>query len=331
VDRKRRIILTVLIAMVVIAILLYLSTWLILNFSYIQENIDNPMMQRAIINIIKRKIPQVIALVVVSILTASSSLVFQTITNNRILTPGILGFDAIYMVVHTFLLALLGTSIFVTNPYLNFLLVTILMVSISVLMYVAILRKNKNNIIFLLLFGMILSTFARSITNFVQVLMHPDDFTALLGRTSVSIVNINTSLVYVSLPLMVLVIILFARKHHTYDVMALGENYSTNLGVTYNRESMLGLIYISVAVAISTALVGPLSFLGLIAANIARELFKSSSHIKNMIYASLFAILFLVFGQVIIEIINYKTTVTTIVEVIGGLYLIYLIVKENRR
>ena len=101
------------------------------------------------------------------------------------------------------------------------------------------------------------------------------------------------------------------------------------LGVNYNKKSNLSILYITISMAVATALVGPLSFLGLIVVNSAKELFKTNKHKTLMITSSLIAITIILGGQVILELLSIKTPVTVVVNLIGGLYLIYILVKEN--
>ncbi|HHT55642.1 MAG TPA: iron chelate uptake ABC transporter family permease subunit, partial [Acholeplasma sp.] len=190
-------------------------------------------------------------------------------------------------------------------------------------------RKNKNNIVLLLLLGLVITSLASSITNFIQVFMNPDEFQQVVSLTTVNINAINSNLVLISIPIFIIMLILFSLEHKYYDVIALGEDHAINLGVNYNKKSNLSILYITISMAVATALVGPLSFLGLIVVNSAKELFKTNKHKTLMITSSLIAITIILGGQVILELLAIKTPVTVVVNLIGGLYLIYILVKEN--
>lgn len=320
----------ILIIVTILSILTFLSVWLFSYREIISGNLGNPNIQAALLRIFKRRLIQMTAISVSVVLIALSSLSFQTITNNRILTPSILGFDSIFVITQTLLVAFLGgLSIYVANANINFIITTLLMIGIVTLMFLSILRKNKNNIILLLLLGLVITSLAGSITNFVQAFMNPDDFQSVVSLTNVNIHAINEKLVVVSLPIMLIVIVLFALENKYYDVMALGEDHAINLGVNYNSKVIKSIIYITISMAVSTALIGPLSFLGLIVVNSAKELYKTNKHKTLMIVSSLLAISIILGGQVILELLKVKTPVTVLVNLIGGLYLIYILVKEN--
>ena len=307
-----------------ISIIAYLFFWL-LTQSY--GNIST----HAILRITQRRTLHLIAMIVSSTLIAFASLSFQTLTQNRILTPSVLGFDSIFSATQTFVLFIFGAnSILLSNPYINFTLTSLIMILVSLIVYGYLLKKYSKNIAFLLLFGLVISTLLRSSSNFLQILMNPDKFQSLVSLTTVSISNIDTKLILYTLPFMLVIIVLFYRKSNQYDVMALGRDSALSLGLDYDKTQRSTLIYLSSAIAISTALIGPMTFLGLIAVNSAKELLKSYKHTQLFMTSSLLSIVLLILGQLIIEQIGYITSVTVLLNLVGGIYLIYLILKEGQ-
>lgn len=307
-----------------ISIIAYLFFWL-LTQSY--GNIST----HAILRITQRRTLHLIAMIVSSTLIAFASLSFQTLTQNRILTPSVLGFDSIFSATQTFVLFIFGAnSILLSNPYINFTLTSLIMILVSLVIYGYLLKKYSKNIAFLLLFGLVISTLLRSSSNFLQILMNPDEFQSLVSLTTVSISNIDTKLILYTLPFMLVIIVLFYRKSNQYDVMALGRDSALSLGLDYDKTQRSTLIYLSSAIAISTALIGPMTFLGLIAVNSAKELLKSYKHTQLFMTSSLLSIVLLILGQLIIEQIGYITSVTVLLNLVGGIYLIYLILKEGQ-
>lgn len=313
-----------------LSLLIFYFAWIVRYYPQIAGNLHLPHVQSAIKNILIERSGQVVAMLTASVLIAFSSLAFQTMTNNRILTPSALGFDAIYAVTQTTIVATLGfVHVLLTNTVLNFILTTVVMTTIVFSMYMLVLRKNKNNIILLLLIGIIISSLASSVSNVIQAAMSDDAFFSVQALSNVTITSINADLVYVMVPLMLAIAYLLCRPHQTYDVMALGEAHATNLGVSYQHMSRKTLILVAVAMAISTALVGPLSFLGLLAVNLAREISKRYEHKHLFILSGLLAIIFLFLGQALVELTGYQTTVTTIIALVGGVYMIFLLLRKK--
>src|SRR5690554_814828 len=56
------------------------------------------------------RLPKVVAIALTGGVIAFSSTIFQTITNNNILTPSVLGLDSLYILVQTFLVFVFGSS-----------------------------------------------------------------------------------------------------------------------------------------------------------------------------------------------------------------------------
>lgn len=320
-------------AIALVSVILYLTLWMVTTpYDLFPEDMTQRLyMRQAIFKILNRRFFQVLAMVVSAALIASTALVFQTLTNNRILTPSLIGFDSIFVLSQTMIVFFFtSSSVFYANPYLNYLASTIVMLVVTMVLYATVLKKQRNHIIFLLLIGLIISTLTRSIAQFLQTIMDPEEFQYLTIRTEVSITNMNTSIILLVVPLMIVILGLLYKHHHTYDVMSLGESEAIGLGVDYHHMMNKSLVYIALAMSISTALIGPISFLGLIAVNIARELLKSYQHKQLMVLSSFVAIIFIVFGQTIVSEFEYRTTVPVFISMFGGMYMLYLILKENK-
>lgn len=318
----------------ILSIVAYLSFWMLTTTYELfprDPALREPMRQ-AIMNILQRRGYQVAAMIIAAVLIATTTLAFQTLTNNRILTPGLMGFDAIFVLSQTFIVfALHEQSALYQNPYLNFLFAASLMILITLIVYRLVLRKNKNHIVFLLLFGIIISTLSRNLASFLQTVMDPNQFYSVIIRTEVTITNMNTNIILLALPVLIVIIGLFVREFKYLDVMALGETHAIGLGINYQMKMNTYLIYIAIAMSIATALIGPITFLGLLAVNAAREMLKTFKHLPLMIASSLIAVVAIVLGQTIIIELGYQTTVTVLISFVGGLYMIYLIIRENHK
>jgi iron complex transport system permease protein len=114
------------------------------------------------------------------------------------------------------------------------------------------------------------------------------------------------------------------------DVLHLGNSVAISLGIQLYRLQMISLILISLLVAISTALVGPVTFLGFIIANIAYTYFNTYRHRALLLVSSLIAVLFLVLGQFLVEhVFLLKTTLSVVIEFTGGLYFLFILLKRK--
>ncbi|MCL1995314.1 MAG: iron chelate uptake ABC transporter family permease subunit [Defluviitaleaceae bacterium] len=290
-----------------------------------------PMTPTAFNSILGRTIPHLVAMVSSAILLAVVSLSFQTITQSRVLTPSMIGFDSVFVGTQTALVFFLGAQhAFFADPIVNYFLTSGIMVAISVFMFGAILRSSRNNIVFLLMFGLVLSGIVNSGASYLQIIMNESDFFQVAAATSVNINNIAVNIVWVALPILVIVVFAITWRHRRFNVMSLGPEQAKSLGVHYERELKLNLFLIALGMSAATALIGPLTFLGLLAVNAAREILKTHKHLPLFVGSAMMAVLALVLGQGVMELLQGAIPVTAIINLVGGSYIFYLILKENR-
>lgn len=279
-----------------------------------------------------KRVFRVAAMIITGVAIAYSTVIFQTITQNRILTPGIMGIDSMYEVVQTLIFFFLGSaSIFVVNHYFNFTVAILAMILFALLLYRFLFRADKYPIYLLLLIGMILGTLLGSLVGFLQVMIDPVEYLSLQNRLFASFMNVNSDLVILAAFILLAGFIYGARVMSQLDVMSLGRENAMNLGVNYDKMVLKIMILVSILIATSTALVGPVMFLGLIVANLSYQYFKSYKHTVLIAGASMISIIALVGGQfLVLHVFHLNTTISVIINFIGGIYFIYLILKESR-
>ncbi|CAM3418996.1 iron chelate uptake ABC transporter family permease subunit [Marinicrinis lubricantis] len=279
-----------------------------------------------------RRMIRVAAMIVTGIAIAYSTIVFQTITHNRILTPSVMGLDSMYEVVQTLIYFFAGSmSVWVMNKYLNFGTAIAAMVIFALLLYRFLFRADKHPIYLLLLIGMILGTLLGSFVTFLQVLIDPVEYLSLQTRLFGNFMNVKKDLLYISAGILLIAFIYGYLIMDKLDVMSLGRENAMNLGIHYDRMVMNILILSSVLIATSTALVGPITFFGLIVANLSYQFLETYKHSILILGASLISVVALVGGQFLVEhIFELNTTLSVIINFVGGIYFIYLLLKESR-
>jgi iron complex transport system permease protein len=279
-----------------------------------------------------KRMTRVAAMIVTGIAISYSTVVFQTITQNRILTPSVMGLDSMYEVVQTLIYFFAGSmSVWVLNKYLNFGVAILAMVLFALILYRFLFRADKHPIYLLLLIGMILGTLLGSLVTFLQVLIDPVEYLSLQNRLFATFTNVKVELLYVSLGILFIAFLYGFRIMGKLDVMSLGRDNAINLGVNYDGMVMKILVLSSVLIATSTALVGPITFFGLIVANLSYQYLVTYKHSILILGASLMSIIALVGGQFLVEhIFELNTTLSVIINFIGGIYFIYLLLKESR-
>lgn len=282
--------------------------------------------------IIPSRIRKISAIILTGCAIAFSSLIFQTITNNRILTPNVLGLDSLYLMIQTAVVFAMGAkTLTIMQSHVNFVVSLVAMVLFSAILFHLILRRGRQNIYFLLLIGMIFGTLFGSFTSFMQMLIDPNEFQVLQDKMFASFNNVNVHLLWVSFVLVVLCGLYYLRFAKFMDVMLLGRDQAVNLGVDYNRVVRHLLLIVVVLVSVSTALVGPITFLGLLVVNVAYPFFDTYRHIILIPGAMLISVVFLAGGQLLVErVFQFSVPLSVIINFAGGIYFIYLLLKESR-
>lgn len=310
-------------------ILILLALGGIAAYLLIGLSLDRPALASYMISLRSEKL---LALLLTAYAIGSASIVFQTIIHNRIVTPCLLGMDTLYSLLHTILYFFLGSasSIALSNTG-SFLLDIAVMGIVSIIIYGLLFQKTGNQILYVLLIGTVLTSFFGSMESVLVRLMDPNEYDALLGTLVASFNNMHTEVI--AIDAIVLAITAFAVHSDLklLDVIALGKNQAISLGVDYDRSVRRLLIAVSFYIACATALVGPLAFLGLIIANLARQYCQTSKHSRMVPAAVLFAVLVLTFGRTLTErVFHYNVPVSVFITIGGGIYFLYLLLKGER-
>lgn len=282
---------------------------------------------------INKRTIRLFSMLVVGISVAYSSIIFQTITNNRILTPSIMGYEAIFILFQTLIVFIYGDKAFkVINQQENFVYAVLLMLVFSLLLYFLMFGKNRRSMYYLLLMGMVFGTLFMTMSQFLHIMIDPNQFTMVQNFMFVSFAKMNTKLLSIASITMFAALIYTSFNIRYLDVIALGKEHAINLGVDYDKMIRRFLFIITLLVSVSTALVGPITFLGILVCNLTYELFKTRKHRYMLVICSFIACICLVLGQFLVEhILGFSTTVSIIINFIGGVYFMYLLWRTRKR
>ena len=280
----------------------------------------------------KLRIPKVIAMIITAFAIGAATIIFQSVINNTIVTPCLLGMNALYTLIHTSVVFVLGSgSILFTNDNLSFLVDLVLMGIIATVVYSWLFKMTGHNVLYVLLVGTVLTSFFSSIQSTLTRVMDPNEYDTLLTSLVASFSNINSEIIILSVIILALIGVIFRKELALLDVITLGKEQAINLGVDYDRCIRRLLLAVTLCIAVATAMVGPISFLGLIIANISKQLLKTYRHTQLIAGAALMGVIALIGGQFIVErVFVYSIPISVFITVAGGIYFLYLILKGSR-
>lgn len=316
-NRRRLLILTVIVLFCAAAYML------------VKVDFSNP---RLFAYAMKLRAPKLIVMLITAFSIGGASLVFQSIINNTIVTPCLLGMNSLYTLIHTAVVFFLGSaSAAASNANLSFAVDVVLMGIAATVIYSWIFKKTKHNVLYVLLVGTVLTSFFGSIQTTLTRVMDPNEYDSLMNTLVASFSNINSEIIVFSLILLTAVIFALRKELALLDVLTLGKEQAINLGVDYDRCIRRLLLGVALCIAVATAMVGPISFLGLIIANLSRQLLKTYRHTQLVLGSALFGMIVLVGGQLIVEhIYSYSVPVSVFITVGGGLYFLYLLLTRKK-
>lgn len=314
------------IKLMILAAIVILCT---LAYMFVSVKFENPKLFRYAMEI---RTPKLIVMLITAFAIGGASIVFQSIINNTIVTPCLLGMNALYTLIHTVVFFFAGAaSIFAANANASYIMDLVLMGIIATFIYSYMFKKTNHNVLYVLLIGTVLTSFFSSIQTTLTRIMDPNEYDILLSTLVASFSNINTEVIILSVVILAVLIFALRKDLAILDVLTLGKDQATNLGVDYDRSIRRLLLGVTICIAVATAMVGPISFLGLIIANLSRQLLKTYKHTQLVLGATLFGMIVLIGGQCIVErIFVYSVPISVFISVGGGIYFLYLLLRNKR-
>lgn len=252
--------------------------------------------------------PKLIAMLITAFAIGSASIVFQSIINNTIVTPCLLGMDQLYSLIHTAVFFVAGSGSFLAvNANAAFAVDLAIMGAVATVIYSYLFRKTNHNVLYVLLIGTVLTDLVASFS------------------------NVNSAILVLSVAVLALVAFAFRKELALLDVLTLGKDQAINLGVDYDRCIRRLLLGVTLYIATATAMVGPLAFLGLIIANLSRQFLRTYRHSQLITGSVLFGMAVLIGGQLLVErVFVYSVPVSVFITVGGGVYFLYLLLTQRK-
>lgn len=274
----------------------------------------------------------VVVMVVVAVCQAIATVSFQTVANNRIVTPSIMGFEALYVAVQTSAIYFLGAAgLMALTGLPQFVIQVTLMVGLSVALYGWLLSGRYANIQVMLLIGIVIGGGLGSVSTFMQRLLTPSEFDILTARLFGSMANAEVSYFPVAIPLCIVAALGLVLSAKRLNVVSLGKDITENLGLNHRAEVMRTLFFVSILMAVSTALVGPMTFLGFLVATLAYQFADSYDHRYIFPVSVLLGFVVLSGAYFIMRHVFYaQGVVSIIIEVIGGSVFLFVILRKGR-
>lgn len=272
--------------------------------------------------LLNSRLPRTVSIIIAGASLAVCGLIMQQLTRNKFVSPTTAGtMDWAQLGI------LIGLVFFPGVSMLGRLAFASILAVVGTLLFMQIINRIKfKDIIFVPLIGLMLggvissiSTFIALRTNMLQAIsgwMHGSFSTLVSGKYEI---------LYISIPLFILAM-LYANQ---FTVAGMGEDFSKNLGLNYQKVLYIGLFITAVITALVVVSVGMLPFLGLIVPNVV-SVFRGdhlrSTILLTAVLGAVFVMICDVIGRVVIY--PYEISVGLTIAIIGGFVFLFLIFRR---
>ncbi|MGG4195027.1 iron chelate uptake ABC transporter family permease subunit [Paenibacillus jamilae] len=304
---------------------------LLSSYGLLVYNNPVPIDSSSFIPVAKRRMVALVAMIIAAICQSLSTVAFQSITNNRIITPSLLGFESLYSTIHTSTIFFFGVGALVNfTGIVPFIIQVIVMVMMSLILYGWLLSGKYGNLQLMLLVGIIIGTGLRSVSSFMRRLLSPSEFDILQARLFGSVNHADAAYFPIVIPIVIIVALLILAHSKNLNVLSLGKDVSTSFGVKHQSSIIYTLILVSILMSISTALIGPLTFYGFLVATLTYQAAPTYDH--RYVFPMSLAIGFLIITGayfLMYHVFNAQGVVSVIIELFGGIIFLIAVLRKR--
>jgi len=282
-------------------------------------NLDEEKVQVLILS----RIPRLISIIVAGAGMSISGLIMQQITQNKFVSP-----TTAATIDSAKLGILVSLILFSTASTFTKMIVAFVFALGGSFLFMAILKRVKyKNAIIIPLLGIMVGNVINSITTFFAYRYDlVQNISSWMQGNFSMVIKGRYELLYISIPL-VIIGFLYANQ---FTLAGMGEDFSVNLGLNYNRVVNIGIAIVALISSIVVITVGQIPFLGLIVPNMV-TMYTGDNLKKNILPTGLFGSVFLlvcdILGRLIIY--PYEISIGLTVGVIGSCIFLYLLVRRN--
>ncbi len=301
------------------------------SYGLLVYNNPVPASSPSFIPVVRRRMVALTAMIIAAVCQSLSTVTFQSITSNRVITPSLLGFEALYTTIHTTTIFFFGAATFITFSGVGaFIFQVVLMVIMSLILYGWLLSGKYGNLQLMLLVGIMMGTGLRSVSSFMRRLLAPSEFDILQARMFGSVNNADSESFAIAIPIVLVTAIILLVYSKKLNVLSLGKDVGTALGFNHQRNVIFTLILVTILMSISTALVGPLTFYGFLVATLTYQAAPTYDH--KYVFPMALAIGFLIITVayfVMYHVFNAQGVVSVIIEMFGGITFLIVLLRKG--
>lgn len=270
------------------------------------------------------RLPRTVAGLFAGFAFGAGGYIFQTMLRNPLANPNVIGITTGSSAAAVFCIIVLHTSSTVVS------LAAVIGGLVTVAIIYGLSRGTSFAIGRLILIGIGIQAMLNAVISYLMLIGKTNDLPNALRWLSGSLNGAELEMTY---PLIIAVIIVtpvliyFAKQ---LEMLELGEQAATSLGVNTNKTRVILMISAVLIIALATATTGPIAFVAFLAGPIAQRLVGVG--FSNILPAGLIGVILVLGGDLIGQFaFETRFPVGVITGIIGAPYLIYLLIRINRK
>lgn len=310
---------------------LFIGLGLCATLGLLLYNNPVPVDSPSFIPIVKRRLVAVVAMLIAALCHSFATVAFQSVTSNRIITPSLLGYESLYSFIQTGTLFVFGAGALVSFSGTGaFFFQVSVMVLMSLILYGWLMSGKYGNLHLMLLVGIIIGAGLNSVSGFMRRLLSPSEFDLLQARLIGSVNNADPEYFPIVIPMVIITIMLLYFYSRRLNVLSLGKDVATTFGVKYQASIIFVLVLVAILMAITTSLIGPLTFFGFLVAMLGYQAAPTFDHryVFPMAFAIGFCILTCAYF-LLYHVFGARTVVSVIIELFGGITFLIVILRKR--
>ena len=269
------------------------------------------------------RLPRIIASILAGVGLSVSGLIIQSITDNNLASPNIIGVNSgagLFVILLLFLLP----NMYYLTPFASFIgafLTTLIIIIIS--------QKINNNKSTIILAGIAITALFNGVISLITLL--DNDVLSTYKYFSIGGLNgVTFDLLYIPLLLIVLSITIFYIFVSKIEILSLGDELAKSLGINIKFIKFIALVCASCLASSVVSFAGLLGFVGLVVPHISRKIINGNLK-QNLIGSILLGAIVMLIADTIGRCLFLPTElpVGIVMSFIGGPFFLYLLLRRK--
>ncbi|NIZ47523.1 iron ABC transporter permease [Entomospira nematocerorum] len=267
------------------------------------------------------RLPRLMATWVIGATLAVMGLVSQRIFHNRLASPDVLGISS-----SASLGAFISILLYPTMPPFWGAFTASLLLLFPFLLLI----QTAHTTIQFLLLGVAVGSISSGILAFLINISDTHTISQYLFWSLGSLQVVDWKTLSISTPILMIIIFIIWRQHQALDLLLFGDIWAETRGIHVKHFRISMILLISIAVALTVSLAGPIGFIALIAPHIAKIILPHQ-HVWLIPASAVIGALILTMSDTLARLLflPYEIKAGILLNILGGLYFIFLLTRRN--